>query len=58
MRSSERGRENLGACGAQFRDPVLGPGSGQRPMRATAPVWYFCLTKYVASQASTIRIFQ
>jgi hypothetical protein len=27
--------ETLGACGVRFRDTVLGPGSGQRPMRAT-----------------------
>jgi hypothetical protein len=26
-----------GACGVRFRDTVLGPGSGQRPMRATSP---------------------
>jgi hypothetical protein len=25
----------MGACGVRFRDTVLGPGSGQRPMRAT-----------------------
>jgi hypothetical protein len=28
--------ETLGACGVRFRDTVLGPGSGQRPMRATS----------------------
>jgi hypothetical protein len=32
--------ETLGACRVRFRDTVLGPGSGQRPMRATIPDIY------------------
>jgi hypothetical protein len=41
--------ETLGACGVRFRDPVLGPGSGQRPMRATSPrlfVKISCVIEY------------
>jgi hypothetical protein len=42
----------LGACGVQFRDTVLGPGSGQRPMRATIP------TQDVFQRSQTSSLYQ
>ena len=32
---------------ARFRDPVLGPVSGERPMRATSPILLFSKSSFL-----------